>query len=135
MAIIDTSVYIASIDPAQPFHASAQRWMTSAIARGERIAAPWIIAPEVGSAIGRNTGDPVYAQAAVNYLTRAGAVDLVPVGPALAQRAAAIAAAQQVKGCDAIFVALAAEMGDTLVTLDKQQAARAAAVVAVHQPN
>ncbi len=52
----------------------------------------------------------------------------------MAERAAAIAANHQIRGCDALYVALAEELGDYLVTLDQQQLERGTAVVTTHRP-
>jgi len=52
----------------------------------------------------------------------------------LAERAATIAADDQIRGCDAIYVALAEQLDDHLVTLDQQQLERGAAVVTVYKP-
>ncbi len=134
MAVLDTSVYVASIDPNSPDFTAARSWLLSTLGRGERISSPWILAAELGAAFGRAKGNPVLAMHAVQALTSAGLIELVPIGPSLAQQAAIIAAQQRIKGCDSVFVALAAALGETLVTFDKEQAARAAAVVAVLQP-
>lgn len=58
----------------------------------------------------------------------------MPISEDLALRAATIAATQRIKGCDAIYVALAAELDDVLVTFDQEQADRAAPVVRVLVP-
>jgi len=135
MAVLDTSVYVALLDPRDAMYPVSQAWLARAIAEGERIAAPWLLVAEVAGAISRIRGDAPAAERVANHLVTAGVIDLVAVGPALARQAATIAAQQGIKGCDAVFVALAARLGDVLVTLDKQQATRAAAVVAVHQPS
>jgi predicted nucleic acid-binding protein len=45
-----------------------------------------------------------------------------------------IAVDHQIRGCDAIYVALADQMKDELVTLDKQQFERGSAVVKTREP-
>lgn len=134
MAVIDTSVYVSSIDPNSSNYLAAQAWLLAALGRGEHISSPWILATELGAAFGRTKGNPSLALQVVRMLIGAGLVELVPVGPSLAHQAAVIAAQQGIKGCDAIFVALAVSLGETLVTLDKDQATRAAAIVPVYQP-
>jgi predicted nucleic acid-binding protein len=56
------------------------------------------------------------------------------VSSAMAERAAEIAAAYPVRGCDAIYLALAEHLNDCLVTLDVQQLERGAEVVATRKP-
>jgi len=134
MAVIDASVYVSTLLPSDANHRAAQAWIGRALRAGERISAPWILVAEVASAIGRSTGDTALAIQVVQRLMRAGVVQLVQVGPALAEQAALISAQRGIRGCDAIYVALAASLNDTLVTFDKQQGERAMGTVAVHQP-
>jgi predicted nucleic acid-binding protein len=74
------------------------------------------------------------AHQVIQQLLRSKVIELVPISSALAERAATIAADHQVRGCDAIYLALAEQLGDTLVTLDQQQLERGAAVVATRNP-
>jgi predicted nucleic acid-binding protein len=52
----------------------------------------------------------------------------------MAERAAGIAVEHGIRGCDAVYVALAEQFGDVLVTLDRQQLERGAAVAPVREP-
>jgi predicted nucleic acid-binding protein len=61
-------------------------------------------------------------------------IQLIPVTLALAERAALIAAEHRIRGCDAVYVVLAEQLSDALVTLDPQQLERGAAVVTVRAP-
>jgi len=45
-----------------------------------------------------------------------------------------IAAEHRIRGCDAIYIALAEQLNDSLVTLDRQQLERAADIVTTHEP-
>jgi predicted nucleic acid-binding protein len=134
MAVIDASVQVALLSATDPHHEAATLWYRHAVLSGERLLAPFIIVAEVAAAISRGLGDAPLAHRATQHVLRAGPLDLVPVDGALAVRAAAIAADHRIRGCDAVYVALAAERQETLVTLDAQQSARAAAVVTVSRP-
>jgi predicted nucleic acid-binding protein len=52
----------------------------------------------------------------------------------LAGQAADIAIEARLRGCDAVYVALAAQLGERLVTLDAEQLEPAGAVVTVGRP-
>jgi predicted nucleic acid-binding protein len=52
----------------------------------------------------------------------------------MAEQAASVAAEHRIRGCDAVYIALADQLDDVLVTLDRQQLERGAAVVAVREP-
>ena len=56
---------------------------------------------------------------------------LDPVGNSLAARAAEIAIERRIRGCEAVYVALAEASGLPLLTLDRQQRERSAGLVAV----
>ena len=118
--------------PAPGAHAPCRR------VRSERISgticAPVLLIAEVAAALSRGVGDQALAHEVVRHLARSQAVELIPVSLALAQRAAAIAADHRIRGCDAVYVALAAELEDRLVTLDQQQLERGAAVAVTARP-
>ena len=135
MAVIDASVYVALINAQEPEHAASWAWFEAAREAREPLAAPVILLAEVAAALSRGVGDPPQlALQVVRQLEGASVIELVPVTPPLASRAAAIAASQRIRGCDAIYVALAEQMGARLVTLDAQQLERAAAIVETRRP-
>jgi len=134
MAVIDASAYVALISTREKDHASSWAWFEQAQAAHEPIAAPVILLAEVAAALSRGTGDSVLAQRVVQQLKQSGVIDLIPVTLSLAERAAIIAADHRVRGCDAVYIALADQLSDCLVTLDRQQLERGAAIVTVREP-
>jgi predicted nucleic acid-binding protein len=134
MAVIDASVYIAWINAKEPDHASSWAWLEQARAGREPLAAPLILMAEVAAVLSRGLGDAQLAQQAVKRLRQGSLIELVPVTMGLATQAAAIAAKHRIRGCDAIYVALAEQRGDILVTLDQQQLERAAEVISTLHP-
>jgi predicted nucleic acid-binding protein len=134
MAVIDASVYIALVNAREEHHASSWAWFEGAKRAGEPIVAPVILLAEVSAALARGVGDKALAQRVVQQLKRSEAVELVPVTLAMAEHAAMIAAGHRIRGCDAVYIALADQSGDSLVTLDRQQLERGAAVVVTCQP-
>jgi predicted nucleic acid-binding protein len=96
--------------------------------------APAILLPEVAAAVARGADDPALARRVLEQLVSAGLVELVAVTVALVEQAARIAADQRIRGCDAVYVALADQLADCLVSLDRQQLERAAGRVAVLAP-
>lgn len=134
MAVIDASVYVALINTHEPDHATSWAWFENAQAAQESIVAPAILLPEVAAALSRGMNDPALARRVVEQLQHSNLIDLIPVTPILAAEAAAIAADHQIRGCDALYVALAKQMNDYLLTLDQQQFERGAAVVTTHKP-
>ncbi len=134
MAVIDASVYVALINAHESTHASSWVWFEQAQATREPVVAPVILLAEVAAALSRGVGDPALAHRVVQQLLRSKVIELVPVTTAMAERSAAIAADHRIRGCDAIYVALAEQLSDHLVTLDQQQLERGAAVVTTRKP-
>lgn len=134
MAVIDASVYVALINAKEKEHTNSWVWFEQAKKEQQTIAAPVILLAEVAAALSRGVGDLVLAHRVVGQLKRSRVIELVPVTLALAEQAAVIAGDYRIRGCDAIYVALASQLEDCLVTLDQQQLERAAAIVDIRKP-
>jgi len=134
MAVIDASVTVALINAHEQEHASSWAWFEQARVADELIVAPVIVLSEVAAALSRGVGDSALAHRVVDQLARSELIELVPVTLVLAEQAAAIAADHRIRGCDAVYVALADLLSEPLVTLDRQQLERGAAVVTVRRP-
>lgn len=134
MPVIDASVYVTMLDINDPKQADCKAWFTATAIADEPIIAPSLILSEVAAAISRGRNDAQLAKTVARTLETSAIVRLVAVTPHLAQRAAMIAADQRVRGADAIYLALAQQLDDVLVTLDQQQLLRGATVVKTRQP-
>jgi predicted nucleic acid-binding protein len=134
MAVIDASVYIALVNAHEREHSSSWAWLEQARVSDESVVAPVILLAEVAAALSRGLGDPMLAHRVVQQLARSDVIELIPVTQAMAEQAAEIAADHRIRGCDAVYVALAEQLGDALVTLDRQQLERGAALVTVRVP-
>ena len=134
MAVVDASVYVSLINPLEDAHTESWAWLRNTLAGGEEIAAPVVLVPEVAAALSRGLDEPTLAWRAVQQILSNNVVELVPVTTPLAQRAADIAIDQRIRGADAIYVALAEHRQHELVTLDRQQLERGAAVVTTRRP-
>jgi predicted nucleic acid-binding protein len=134
VAVIDASVYIALINAHEEHHAGSWEWFEATKRAQEPIVAPVILLAEVSAALTRGVGDKALAHRVVQQLTRSEAVELIPVTLAMAEHAAMIAADHRIRGCDAVYIALADQLGDALVTLDRQQLERGAGIVVTRQP-
>jgi predicted nucleic acid-binding protein len=122
--VIDASVLVADARPAEPHHAQAHALLVRLAAEGHQVYLPIILLAEVASAISRGTGRPALAQRLAAALRRVPRFEFVPVDEGLGHLAAELAAQRQIRGCDAVYVALARLRGATLITLDDQQGER-----------
>ena len=134
MAVIDASVYIALIHAHEPDHDRSWTWFERTIAAMEPIRAPVILLAEVAAALSRGVDDRALARRVVQQMVQSRAVELVPVSLDLAESAASIATDHHICGCDAVYVALAQQLADCLVTLDEQQLERGAAAIVTCRP-
>jgi predicted nucleic acid-binding protein len=134
VTVIDASVASAAAISTDVFRERARRWLADALVAGDRLVAPSIMLAELAGAVRRATGDPEAARSAVRQYTDLGMIAYADVTTALAEEAAEIAAAFSIKGCDAVYVALARRLGQPLVTFDGEQLARGANVVEVIAP-
>ena len=134
MAVIDASVCIALVKAQEKDHASSWVWFEQAQAAQEPIVAPVILLAEVAAALSRGMGDLGLAHRVVHQPGHSEVVELHPVTLPLAERAATLAADHRIRGCDALYVALADQLRDRLITLDRQQLERSRTIVIAHQP-
>jgi predicted nucleic acid-binding protein len=93
--------------------------------------APAIALPEVARAVQVAGQDGLAAIAELRSML---AFELHDVSVSLAARAAEIAAGCAIRGCDAIYVALAEHLQTELVTLDQQQRERGGQIVPTREP-
>jgi predicted nucleic acid-binding protein len=124
MTVLDASVQVALLNGDDAHHRWAMAWKERSLTAGEAHSAPWILVAEVAAAIRRGQGDAARAKEAARHIIHGGQLQLVAVVAELATEAAAIASDQGIRGCDAVYVALAAALGEPLVTLDRRQAER-----------
>ena len=134
MPVVDASVYIALVNAHEREHSTSWAWFEQARAADEPVVAPVILLAEVAAALSRGMGDPTLAHRVVQQLARSEVIELIPVTQAMAEQAARIAVEHRIRGCNAVYVALAEQLSKTLVTLDRQQLERGARIVSVRAP-
>ena len=137
MVVIDASVLVADIRPEEPHHAEARTFLQRAASEGWAIYLPAldsIVLPEIAAAISRGTGDPILARRFVAAVQRIPHYDILPVLRDLSELAADLAAEYRIRGCDAVYVALAQQHGATLITLDRQQRERVPPSIVARSP-
>lgn len=134
MYVIDASVHVADIRHAEPHHAEARAFLRRVAAEAWPVYLPIIVLPEIAAAISRGTGRPDLARRLVAVIQRRPHFQIVPVDDDLGRLAAALAARHAIRGCDALYVALAHARGAALITLEREQRARVPAGIATQTP-
>ena len=134
MYVIDASVHVADARPQELHHAKARELLARIAAEGQVVYLPMIVLAEVAAAISRGTGRPSLARRLTAALLRVPHFQFVPVDDALGRLAAQMAADHQIRGSDAVYVALAQQKGATLITLDRQQRERVPPTITARTP-
>lgn len=123
--VVDASVYVADAVIGEASHAAASGFLVAAARRGVDFYLPSIAMPEVAAAVARVVGDGTLAIEATKLYRAWPRTHVVPVDAWLSERTVEVAATRRIRGCDAIYVALAQHLGITLVSLDHEQRERA----------
>lgn len=134
MAVLDASVLVALFHIDEMYHTATVRWFDWAEVNGEPLNAPVIVLTEVAAALSRGKNEPSRAEDVVQLLRDSDAISLFPISQTLAEQAASIAITCRIRGCDAIYVALARQLDQPLITFDEQQLSRSQHLIRVQKP-
>ena len=126
MIVIDTSVWISHLVPADAHHTSTNACLNRISARPQRFSVPAIFLAEVSGVLARFDTPDAFVFDAVGEIDRSDRFNITPITLGHAMLAAAIARMAKIRGSDAIFVALAVSLEIPLLTWDKQQRERGA---------
>ena len=123
--VVDASVWVVRLVPQDAFYPAARAWMDRLLANGGPMLSPSLLLSEVAGAIARRTGEPHLARQAIQQLGQLPGLQLIQMDQGLVKRAALLAADLGLRGADALYVAVAADLELPLVTLDADQRKRA----------
>jgi len=126
--VIDASVWVARFVPSDRFHVTSAAWLRAQIRGRRALVSPNVLLPELAGSVARVLNDMGLGLAAARSLTRLSVVRLVPLDASLARQAYTVAATARLKGADAVYVALAQQLGVPLISWTGEQVARAGAV-------
>jgi predicted nucleic acid-binding protein len=132
---IDASVFLNAYNPYEEGHEDSNRLLARLQQTGVPIIVPTLLLPEVAAAVRRGCGDAELARSFAGSLRRLPHLVLVPLDLAMADQASAVAGLHGLRGSDAVYAAVALRFGSTLVTLDREQRQRVAAVVHACEPS
>jgi predicted nucleic acid-binding protein len=123
--VVDASVFLASMQAAETHHADALTLLNRIEDNEWQTYLPMIALPEIGGNLARNSSNSSFAQRLLHLLRQQAHITLVPVDEQLGSVASDLAIQQRIRGCDAVYVALAQSRRATLITLDQEQIQRA----------
>ncbi|MGB8217911.1 MAG: type II toxin-antitoxin system VapC family toxin [Candidatus Methanoperedens sp.] len=134
MYCIDASVFINAEIEGEESHEYSAKLMQNLRDKGITIIVPEIVLPEISSAISRGTDDPEKALKFIKELKQIPSIVFVPIDREVSDHASKLAAEYKLRGCDAIYVAVAFIFRAKLISLDKQQIERAVEYIEAATP-
>ena len=134
MYVVDASVWGSRFVSADAHHEPSYQWLHGVIDRATLLVAPALVLAEVAGAVSRRTGQAELAARAVELLEQLPRSRLVAVDAQLARLGAALAGQFQLRGGDALYVALAQRLGFSLITWDREQLERGSRAAPVFTP-
>lgn len=134
MTVADASVLVAWFYPADQHHSRSRTWLRRYLLAGGHIYAPVLLQSEVAGALTRRTGNRGIGERAIRWIRQIPELELVPIDTALGERAAVLAVDLQLRGADAVYVAVADLLQVELVTWDQEQITRSNPRISARQP-
>lgn len=122
--VIDASVLVAAARPLEDAHDAARAVMAGLIAVDVPVLLPAIVIPEVTAALIRRGAIVEAVTELLDVLATWPGGSIVAVDVHLADGAGRLAASLGLRGCDAVYVALAERVDAVLITLDAAQRQR-----------
>ncbi|NKQ36820.1 MAG: type II toxin-antitoxin system VapC family toxin [Chloroflexi bacterium] len=135
MIVIDASVWISYLVQQDVNHAATHPWLAKTLIDRTPIAVPVLLLPEVGGAIARRLGDVEMGNKAMGTLLAIPTLRLVGIDHVLGIHAGRIAADYRLRGADALYVAVAAQLGVPLVSWDKEHLTRVSDLITTFAPS
>lgn len=133
--MLDASLLVAAARPSEPFHNEAKALLQRLMSEQVTLHLPIIALAEIAAAISRGVGDEQLALQVVAEYRDLPQLSRIEVDERLGDRAAEVAARYRIRGCDAVYVALADLKHAALVTLDRQQRERASSALMAYTPS
>ncbi len=134
MYTLDASIFVRDATPLDADHAVCHSLIAYLHTAGIPIIVPAIILPEVAGALSRVYRDPLRARLTAEAISALPNVQVIPLDTTLAGVALEIAADRTLRGADSLYVAVARQHACTLISLDREQRERGAAVVPTQTP-
>lgn len=134
MYTVDASVWVNAFDQREPGHLVSRQFLEVLRDQALPIIVPNLVLVEVAGAISRTRQAPVQAQAFAIALSRLPYVTVRVLDEVCALHALTLAAQHGLRGADAVYAAVAHEVGSTLVTLDNEHLTRLINLITVCTP-
>ncbi len=131
---VDASVFLNAFNPYEDGHQASRNLLARLQENAVPVVVPTLLLPEIAAAVSRGREDADLARRFATNVGRLPHLVLVPVDQTLAAQALDVAAQHRLRGSDAVYTAVALRFGSILVTRDREQQRRVAAVIDTQSP-
>jgi predicted nucleic acid-binding protein len=132
--VVDASVWVAFFIAGDVHHTASEAWIDKHTQLRGLIVAPAMLLAEVAAAISRRLGRPDVALQAASTLNSLSSLQILDMDATLIDEVTNIAASYKLRAGDAVYVAIARQLGLPLLTWDKEQLSRPATVITARTP-
>ena len=134
VTVVDASVWISSFVPDDVKYEQSVEWLNRQAEASEDLLAPRFLLVEVAAGISRRSRDPAAGLHFMELLVQNPMLTLVSLTDEVVQEVASLGASLHLRAGDAFYVATAVAHGARLVTWDREQLERGAALVETATP-
>lgn len=134
MYCLDASVIVNSIIEKEDYHEHSKNLMLKIKNQNILVVLPEIALPEIASAISKGTGNAELSLQFIKELRRIPNFVFIPVDADISDFASRLAAEKQLRGADAVYVAIASIFNMKLITLDEEQRRKSKDIVKAITP-
>ena len=131
---IDSSVFVSAARPSEIGNAESTAFLIWVRNARPRLFLPTLVLAEVAAALSRTGSEAGLAQQYAMAVGQLPNTVMVALDEGLARQSAALGAQHRLRGADAVYLASAALFAAELVTLDREQLERGAAIVQTLTP-
>jgi predicted nucleic acid-binding protein len=131
---IDSSVFVSAARPSEIGNAESTAFLTWVRNTRPHLFLPTLVLAEVAAALSRTGSEPGLAQQYAMAVGQLPNTVMVALDEGLARQSAALGAQHRLRGADAVYLASAALFAAELVTLEREQLERGAAIVQTLTP-
>lgn len=126
--VVDASVWVSAADPTDPSSPSSRAFLAELMTRGVSIALPGLARLEVACALARRFRDAELARDVADGMVKSPLVTVHGMGAGLIDAALSHGTRAFLRAADAVYAALARNLGGELVSWDREHIERAGAV-------
>ncbi|MGA8052707.1 MAG: PIN domain-containing protein [Burkholderiales bacterium] len=129
--VVDASVWVGAADASDTFSVSSRGFLAELAARSLAIDMPALARVEVACALARRLRDGERARQLTEVMLRSPLITLHAMDAALVDTAVVEGTRASLRAADAVYAALAARIGGTIVTWDEDLVRRAGGVTPI----